>query len=335
MKEFAFFKKMKSKGQELNRSVSQFASKEHASFFMEDTVFEALEKLRREGFPDKIIYFYVVDEQKALKGVVPTRKLLLANPESKIKEIMEESVIHLRESQTLKQALETFAFHKLLALPVVDKEGKLLGVVDVELYMEEAFDVKDSSHRREVFQLLGFTLEEKASTWRSYKLRMPWLFCNMVGGFACAIISQIHEIVIGKFLVLAMFIPLVLTLSESVSMQSMTQSLQFLRKAQLSIQFALKKIIKEWKTVVFLSLTSGGFVGAISLLWGEGALSSCTIGLGIFVSVLLSSSFGTLIPILLHALRLDPKVASGPVVLMFADVLTTFFYLSLATYWLL
>jgi len=126
-----------------------------------------------------------------------------------------------------------------------------------------------------------------------------------------------------------------LTLSESVSMQSMTQSLQFLRKSKLSFRFAFQKIIREWKTVVFLSLTAGVFVGSVSLLWKEGIFASSTIGIGIFVSVILSSSFGTFIPILLHAFKLDPKVASGPVVLMFADVLTTLFYLTLASYWLL
>ncbi len=335
MRKFAFFKKMKSKNQILNQKVSEVASKEHASLQMEDTVFEALEKLRKEKLSDKIVYFYVVDEETFLKGVVSTRKLLLASPESKIKEIMEKAVVHIMETHTLKQALETFAMHRLLALPVIDSEGKLLGVVDVELYMEENFNVGNSSHMKDVFQLLGLTLEERASTWRSYKLRMPWLFCNMVGGFFCAIISRVHEQVISRFLVLAMFIPLVLTLSESVSMQSMTQSLQFLRKAKISFSFAFKKIIKEWKTVGFLSLTAGLFVGIVSLFWQEGGLASATIGIGIFVSVILSSSFGTFIPIVLHALKLDPKVASGPVVLMFADVLTTLFYLTLASYWLL
>lgn len=335
MRDFVFFKKMKHVHELLSREVSQFVSETRTLLQLKDTVREALTKLRQEKISDKIIYFYVIDENHHLKGIVPTRKLLLASPESQIGQIMQHSIVSLQANQTLKQALEIFETHRLLALPVINQEGVFIGTIDIELYIEGSVDVADARHRREVFQLLGLTIEEKVSVLRGYFLRMPWLFCNMIGGFACAIISQIHSVVIAKFLVLAMFIPLVLTLSESVSMQSMTQSFQFLRKSRLSLRFIFLKILREWKTVALLSATSGLFVGAISLFWGDGILASLTIGIGIFVSVILSASFGILIPIFLHAFRLDPKVAAGPVVLMFADVLTTLFYLTLASYWLL
>jgi len=335
MRKFDFLKKMKNKKSELDREVSQFVTEVSTILHIEETVANALRRLRESKVSDKIIYFYVVDENHHLKGIVSTRDLLLATPDTMVADITERSIIKLSTHDTLKQALETFARHRLLALPVIDQVGKLTGVVDVELYMEGSFNAGDSAHRRDVFQLLGLTIEEKTSTWRGYKLRMPWLLCNMVGGFACAIISRIQEAVISKYLVLAMFIPLVLTLSESVSMQSMTQSLQFLRKSRPSFKYALYKILREWKTVALLSLTAGLVVGSISLLWQEGPHPSTIIGIGIFVSVILSSAFGIMIPIFLHAFRLDPKVASGPVVLMFADVLTTLFYLTLASYWLL
>jgi magnesium transporter len=141
--------------------------------------------------------------------------------------------------------------------------------------------------------------------------------------------------VLGKVLILAMFIPLVLSLSESISMQSMTQSFQILRSQNISFKRVFLRIYSEVRTVALMSFTSGILVGVISLFWKTGFAASATIAVGIIVSVSLSAMIGSSIPLLLHLRRLDPKVASGPVVLTFADVITTSIYLSLATWWLL
>jgi magnesium transporter len=305
----------------------------HANSTVEGTLIE----LRKTEIADKISYLYVVDDEHKLVGIVPTRRLLFCKPEQKIQDIMDFSVIRIKNDQTLKDAMEIFANHNLLALPVVDKDNKLLGTIDVQMYMEESFDVADAQHRRDIFQLIGITIEEKKkfSLWKQYRLRMPWLFCNIFAGIICAIISRINEAVLAKFLLLAMFIPLVLTLSESTSMQSMTQSLQFLRRPRFSWKIALSMAFKEWQVMLLIALSCGFLVGGVSLFWGDGLIASLTISIGILIGVTTSISFGIMMPIVLHTTRLDPKVASGPVVLMFADVITTLIYLSIASWWLL
>ncbi len=301
------------------------------------TIEEALAAFHRKQIDHKVIYFYVVDDENTLLGIVPTRKLLLCNPKHLIADIMEPSVVRVLADQTLQEAMEIFAEYNLLALPVVDNKGKLIGAIDVGMYMEESFDIADANHRKDVFQVIGLSLEEekRRSTFGDYRLRMPWIFCNMAGGIACAIISKVHHVVLGKILVLAMFIPLVLTLSESVSMQAMVHSLHFLRHPKEEWRRLFKKVYKECRVVGMMAVTCGVIVGFVSLLWGEGPMPSLTIGLGILISVAVSSSFGIFLPIILHKTRLDPKVASGPVVLMLADVVTTALYLSLASFWLL
>jgi magnesium transporter len=301
------------------------------------TVQEALDSLHGKQIEEKIVYFYVVDEKHKLLGVIPTRKLLLCSSDTKISDIMEKSVIKLDADQTLHDAMEIFARHSLLALPIVDKEGILLGAVDVEMYMEESFDIADARRRADIFQMMGLSLEEekKRSLFGDYRLRMPWILCNMFGGIFCAIISSLHELVLSRVLLLAMFIPLVLSLSESVSMQAMTHSIQFMRNpSKSSWRISFLRAFKEWKIVGLIAITSGVLVGLISLFWQEGLAPSLIIGFSILISVTISSSFGIALPIFLHKTALDPKVASGPVVLMIADVLTTTIYLSLAT-WLL
>jgi magnesium transporter len=301
------------------------------------TIREALAELRTKEIDHEIIYFYVVDEMKALKGVVSARHLLLSDPEKTVQEVMQQTVVKLHSDKTLRSALELFGKIPLLAIPVVDDMDQLIGTIDVKMVTEEAIDIADTRTRLDIFQMIGLTLEDgKIPSLRtSYRLRMPWLLCNVFSGVICAIISRVFEVVLAKFLLLAFFIPLVLTLSESTSMQSMTQSLLFLRRPRFKWKMAITRALQEWKLAAFLALSSGVIVGALSLLWGDGILPSLCIGIGITASVIISVAFGISLPVLLHKMKLDPKIASGPVVLMIADMVTTALYLSLATWWLL
>lgn len=321
---------------DLSRPVKEFAIPVHTTLHQDQTIEEALISLRNRKIDDKIVYFYVVDDEGRLQGIVPTRQLLLKDPRQTIKEIMGFSVVRVTEDQSLEEAVELLSTHQLLALPIVDHQQHLVGIIDVQIYLEESFDMADARHSRDVFQILGLTLERKRkSPWKSYRIRMPWIICNMLGGLACAVISFFYREVLSQVILLAMFIPLILTLSESISMQSMTQSLHVVQKRNFSWRRIFYHVLIESKMVILLALTCGITIGAISLLWGGGVNPSGTIAVALFVSISVSASVGASIPLLLHTQALDPKVASGPVVLMLADVITTTFYLSLATWWLL
>ncbi len=321
----------------LSKSIGEFTAHVETVISIDATVEEALDALRKKTISQKIIYFYAVDHGGELRGVVSTRQLLLSDPKSKISEIIQGKLIKLKATQTVKEALEAFDKHSFLALPVVDLEGKLLGALDIQDVTKEHVDLADMNNRAAVFQMIGLTLEDgrKVTLRKSYRLRMPWLLCNVFSGLVCALISRMYEVVLAKMLLLAFFIPLVLTLSESTCMQSMAQSLHFLRRPRFSWKMVWTKGFREWQLTVLLAISSGVLVGALSLLWKEGLWPSITIGLGITCSIIICSVFGILLPIVFHRIKLDPKVASGPVVLMIADMLTTALYLSLATWWLL
>lgn len=303
---------------------------------LQSSVEEALAQLRQKHIQQKIIYFYVVDERRKLKGVVSTRQLLLSEPTQRIEELMQQSVIKIRSNQTLQEAMELFSAHSLLALPVVDEEERFLGMIDVQMMTDEIVDVGDLRSRADLFQMIGLTLEDgkKIPFSYSYRRRMPWILCNVLSGIICAIISRYYEAVLGKYLLLAFFIPLVLTLSESTSMQSMTQSLLFLRRPKFLWKVAIMRGFREWQLMLLIACSLAVLVGGLSLLWGDGAWASLAIGVGILVGISISVLFGISLPVLLNRWKLDPKVASGPVVLMIADIITTGFYLGFAT-WLL
>jgi magnesium transporter len=321
----------------LQKQVREYALPVQTVIHINQTLEEALKSLREKHISDKIVYIYVVDDENHLKGVVPTRALLLSDPKTPINEIMQKGVICLKGTQTLQQALEFLESHHLLALPVVDEENKLLGIVDVQIYFDEQIDVMYAKRRSDIFQMLGFYLEEekKTSPLRSYRNRMPWIFCNMFGGVACAIISNFFDVVLAKVLILAMFIPLVLSLSESISMQSMTQSLQLIRRGRMSWKYIVNRVIRESKLLLMLAATCGVIVGFTSLLWGEGPEPGLAIATGIFLSIVITGCIGVFLPLFLHKKHWEPQVAAGPIVLTCADVITTALYLGLATLFLL
>ncbi|TVQ50987.1 MAG: magnesium transporter [Phycisphaerales bacterium] len=297
---------------------------------------EAMASLRKRDLDQPIVYFYVLDEDEKLVGVVSTRNLLLANPKAKVSDLMDGSVISIPDTMTLEDALEFFAMYRLLAFPVVDKDNKLLGTIDVQRYTEEVLDMTATDRMADLYQYVGFSVEQarQQTAFTGYKSRMPWLFCNMGAGVACAIIAAFFERTLAEVVVIAMFIPLVLTLSESISIQSMTLSFQFLHRVQIAWDAVWKRVRMEAMTALMIGVTSGVVVGLTAILWGKGSAPAAVIGISIIAGMFVSAIAGMGVPVLLHAFRLDAKVASGPVVLMCADVLTTTVYLGLAT-WML
>jgi len=303
----------------------------------EYTIEEALGKLREKPLKEKILYFYVVDPEGKLVGILPTRKFLLSYPSTKIKDVMDKSYVFVEDSCSVEKAMELFVEKRLMALPVIDSAGKLQGVIDVYFCIKEGFQADGNTVTQDIFQMVGLSLEQKQGQKAShgFRMRMPWLLFNIVGGLTCAAISDYYENVLAKFLMLAMFIPLVLTLSESISMQAMTVSLHSLHSRDKGVRPVIMRLFHELRTVIFLGLVCGSGVGIASLFWGGGWHPSSLIAISICVSMCASALFGAVLPILLHTMRLDPKLAAGPIVLMLADIFTTFVYLSLSTWWLL
>jgi len=322
----------------LNSSIEIFI-KSTSIFLQEDwPIAKALEFLRSQKVPDKILYFYVVNSSHKLVGILSTRQFLLSDPQTLIKDVMERQFIRVQSNATVEQTMEMFMHNQLLALPVVDAKGGFLGIIDVYFCLKEAFDIANTRSDQDVFQLIGLSLEtsKKKSLFQGFRRRMPWLVFNIVGGLTCAMISDYYKLTLGAFLILAMFIPLVLTLSESVSMQAMTVSLYSLQPGgKFSLRLLISRSWFEIRVALTLGLTCGVIVGATSIFWQDGMMPSLVIGLSIVVSTCIAALFGGMLPLLLHGLRLDPKLAAGPIGLMLADVLTTFIYLGLATWWLI
>jgi magnesium transporter len=302
----------------------------------DQTVGEALEMLRREPPPDRIIYFYVVDDRGRLAGVVPTRYLLLSPTDRPLREFMVRKVAALPTTATVRDACEFFAVHRFLAFPVVDAEGRIVGVVDVDLYTSELGQLGDAEKRDDLFQALGVhgSGGARLSATAAFRRRFPWLLCNMVGGIACALLASLFEAQLQKVVAIALFIPVVLNLAESVSSQSVSLTLHQLRGQRPTANLLVRGIRGELATGLLLGAACGAAIGLVALAWlHQPAVGLCLLG-GIGGGVALAALLGMSLPVVLRMVSLDPKVAAGPIALAAADVLTLLFYLGLAR-WLL
>jgi len=306
--------------------------KDFVRVLVTDTVGEALARVQCSQVEGRIVYFYVVDEAGHLQGVVPTRRLLLNAPETAVADIMEKKVITLPATATLLDACEFFMMHRLLALPVVDDDHRILGVVDVELYTDEISDLAARQESEDIFQLVGVRLAQvrQASIPAAYRGRFPWLLCNIGGGLACAFLAGLYEEMLANVVVLAMFIPIVLALAESVSIQSLTLTLQIHEAGQFQGRRALWAVRREAMIGLLLGLSCGGLVGLVAWIWqGRGLVGLCIL-LSIALAVTTAALFGLAVPTALRAIQRDPKAASGPIVLAMTDITTLFYYLGFA-----
>ena len=217
----------------LHQPVLAVARKDAAILREEFTVQQALDAIRQRGIGEKIVYFYVVDAEERLAGVLPTRQLLTAPLERRLSELMIRRVVAIPHTATVLEACEAFVLHRFLAFPVVDDARRIVGVVDVGLLTEEAFDIAEREQTDALFESIGFRVSQvhDASPLRAFRFRFPWLLATIGSGTLCALLASAYAVTLAKSIVLAFFLALVLGLGESVSIQSMTVTIQALRAA--------------------------------------------------------------------------------------------------------
>ena len=292
------------------------------------TIAAALDIIRRGGLSGTLHYFYVVGEDDTLIGVVPTRQLLTAQPDHTVREVMVEDVVAIPDWATVLIASEYFATRRLLAFPVVNDRGQLLGVVDVALFTDDVIELAKQTYD-DIFQLIGVHGTAQLSTWSAFRDRFPWLLCNIAGGLIAAFIASRFEHLLQEVVVLALFIPIVLALGESVSMQALTLTLQGLTDGPIVWKRLGAALWKELKTATTIGLGCGGVVGLVVMGWRGQADVAFTIFAAIALSMIIACLLGVACPALLRAVKADPRIAAGPVVLASADVVTLLLYFGL------
>jgi magnesium transporter len=325
---------------DFNAPVADHARKDFPLLDAGMTVGETLERIRREGVGERVIYFYAVDEQKRLVGVVPTRRLLTASLETPLRRVMVPRVVAVPATATVLDACEFFVLYKFLAFPVVDDQRRVIGIIDANLFAEEILEAGESEDRHrsaspvgpEFFEALGFRIEQirGASPWRVFRFRFPWLLVTVTGGTLSAILAGFFQATLVRSLALAFFLTMVLGLNESVSAQSMSVTIHALRSVNVTWRWLATAFRREVATAVPLGVACGLLVGIIVWVWRNDLRAAFVIGGSIALSLVTACALGLGVPSLLHRLKLDPKIAAGPVTLALADFVALVIYFTTA-----
>ena len=241
---------------------------------------------------------------------------------------MEPGVVTITSEATVLEACEFFIQHRFLALPVVDSERRPLGVVDVGLFTDGVFDAAEERSREDAFQLIGIHVRrnQRVAPWTGLRDRFPWLLANIAGGTVCALLTSHFENLLNAVIAVALFVPIVLTLSESVSIQSMSILLEGLHGRPMGWRFVAGALLRELVVASLLGAITGVLVGLVAWLWQGSAGVGIALGVSISLAMVAAGLLGLSVPLVVRALRADLRIAAGPIVLATTDVAALLFY---------
>jgi len=293
-----------------------------------EQVRELLRARAQEERHEDIAYLYVTDAQQRLVGIVGLRDLVFRRAERRMTEIMNRDVKFVRADADQEALARQFEHYHYLGLPVLDAEGRLVGVVKAS----DAIEVARKEATEDMQLMVGLSGEERVLTpWpHSVKRRLPWLYVNLATAFLAAFVIGLFEDTIAKWTALAIFLPIIAGQGGNAGMQTLTVIIRDLALGELAPGDGRRALIKE----IILGLINGLAVGLVVGLigwWWQGSLTlGLVAGAAMLLNQLAAAASGVLIPLGLKAFRLDPALASSIFLTTVTDVAGFFFFLGLA-----
>jgi len=295
-----------------------------------DTVNETINYLRTMA-PDSETpyYIYVVDDLDVLKGVVPLRQIIVSTPDTLIKDIMIENIISAPVDMDQEEVSHIFEKYGFMAIPVVDHNGKILGIITVDDVME----IMKEEYTEDMFRLAGLDEEEKVAGTiiGAIKSRLPWLLVNLVTATLAAKTVSLFENTIAQIVALATFMPMVAGMGGNAGSQTLTLIIRGIAIGEISYENQAGILKKEIAIGIINGLCLGLVVGVLGYFWVGSLVFGFVIGTAMLLNLIVATISGYLVPILLKKVGIDPALASAVFVTTVTDVLGFFFFLGLAT----
>jgi len=289
---------------------------------------EALRSRNETGRPDEVAYLYVTDATQRLVGVVSLRDLVFSRPERLLGALMDRQVRHVRVETDQEELARQFEHYHYLGLPVVDADGRLVGVVKAS----DAMEIARREATEDMQLMVGLSGEERALTpWqKSVGRRLPWLGLNLATAFAAAAVVSLFENTIGQWTALAVFLPVIAGQGGNAGLQTLTVVIRDLALGELSPSEGARALAKELMVAVANGLAIGIVVGAMGYWWKGSAALGLVAGAAMLLTQLVAALAGVLIPLGLKRLHVDPALASSIFLTTVTDVGGFFFFLGLA-----
>lgn len=295
-----------------------------------DTVNETINYLRTMA-PDSETpyYIYVVDDLDVLKGVVPLRQIIVSTPDTLIKDIMIENIISAPVDMDQEEVSHIFEKYGFMAIPVVDHNGEILGIITVDDVME----IMKEEYTEDMFRLAGLDEEEKVAgtVIGAIKSRLPWLLVNLVTATLAAKTVSLFENTIAQIVALATFMPMVAGMGGNAGSQTLTLIIRGIAIGEISYENQSDILKKEIAIGIINGLCIGLVVGVLGYFWVGSLSFGFVIGTAMLLNLIVATISGYLVPVLLKKVGIDPALASAVFVTTVTDVLGFFFFLGLAT----
>lgn len=338
----AILEKMKTEGSEEVEGLLSYDDDSAGGIMVPDfialkedtTAQEAIESLQKEYLDVEMpFYIYVVDEFERLVGVISLRQLVVVQPDTHLKKFMTTDIFSVKTDTDQEEVAKLVARYDILAVPVVDDNNKLVGIVTVD----DVIDIFRMEATEDILKMAGAGEEfvETQSILKSTRIRLPWLFASCVGGIlAFFIIGQFQDS-LAKFAYLAAFIPVIMGMGGNIGTQSSTIVVRGLATGRLHIKDLWLVVSKELSIGVILGVVYGIIIGGVAQVrfseMSPPGMFALSVGTAVIISMSIAALVGSLVPMVFARLNIDPAVATGPFVTTFIDILSVSFYFVIAT----
>ena len=313
-------------------SAGSLMTVEYVSLRKNMTVTEALTRIRRTGVDKETIYTcYVTDYDRKLLGLVTAKDLLLSEEDAIIGDIMETNMIYVHTHTDKEEVAQRFVKYNLLAIPVVDDEERLVGIVTID----DAMDVMEEEATEDIEKMAAIRPGDRpyfqTSVWQTYKARIPWLLILMVSATFTSLIITKFESVLDVSIVLSAAIPMLMDTGGNCGGQASVTIIRALSLDDVEFKDIFRVIWKELRVGVLcgISLAIVNFIKMLILHQGT-VLIIAVISMALFCAVVVAKFIGCVLPMLASKIGFDPAVMSSPFITTIVDALSLLLYVNLA-----
>jgi magnesium transporter len=270
-----------------------------------------------------------VDEARCLRGVVPIRRLVSAPPDRRIRDLMIPNPVSVQVDADQEEVAQIVTRYELLAVPVTDVDGHMLGVITVD----DVIDVITEEATEDMYHLAGLSEEDRvfSPAHQSIRKRLPWMFVNLGTAFLAAWVVGLFENTIERVVTLAVFMPVVAMLGGNAGIQSLTVITRGIALGEIEFSSGFQAALKEIAVGVAIGLLVGASAGGIAYASVGNPWIGVALAIALVATMAVAGLMGAAVPLLLKSLRLDPALGSGVIVTTFTDVFGFFSFLGIGT----
>ena len=294
------------------------------------TVRDVMAKLREFAeLAETIHYLFVIDEEKKLVGVLSYRDLILAEPEEEIEHIMYERVISVNVEDDQEEVARVIARYDFLAVPVVERDNRLVGIITVDDIIDVV--IQEATEDIEKLSASGKDIDfDTKATVAAYR-RLPWLVLLLLIGIISGSIISVFENTLANVVALAFFMPMIAGMTGNTGTQSLAVVVRGLSTQEVSTSTVMKLLIRELLVGMMLGVICGVLITLVAFFWQGSMMLGIVVGSSLSITLVIGTLSGTFIPILLYKLKVDPAIASGPLITTLNDILSLLIYFSIAS----